>query len=190
VAVAGLSATLFALVIVLADVFVLRLPGSFGAAWPESLLLYPAMGWLAEVAFHLVPPAAVMIVLGPLRARVGEARFTGLCLAATSLAEPTYQFMRAETASAFIGLHVLAFNVVQLLIFRRYDPPSIMAARMVYYGWWHVLWGALRGHLIRQRPRPGHATAWLNTRFRDLAWRLPSSPTRMRVAHEAGGTRK
>jgi hypothetical protein len=51
-------------------------------------------------------------------------------------------------AVAYDGLHVLAINVCQLAIFKRYDFMSMYALRLVYYGIWHIGWGAVRLELL------------------------------------------
>jgi hypothetical protein len=42
------------------------------------------------------------------------------------------------------GLHVLAINICQLHLFKRYDFVSMFAFRLAYYAVWHVVWGHVR----------------------------------------------
>ena len=59
----------------------------------------------------------------------------------TSLGYSGKPFSWAET---YLGLHVFAFNLLQLYIFRRYDFASLYSLRLVYYLYWHILWSTLR----------------------------------------------
>jgi hypothetical protein len=36
------------------------------------------------------------------------------------------------------------FTLVELNMFRRYDFVSMYAFRVVFYLWWHVIWGSVR----------------------------------------------
>ena len=47
-------------------------------------------------------------------------------------------------SSAYVGVFVFVFTVVELYVFRRYDFMSMYAFRLVFYMWWHITWGYLR----------------------------------------------
>ena len=74
--------------------------------------------------------------------------WTGLLVAA--LVEPVFQVVAGFSdpvlrwATAYVGLHVFLISAAQLAIFKRYDFVSMYAFRLVYYLFWHIVWGYLR----------------------------------------------
>jgi hypothetical protein len=143
---AGL-ATLFAAAIVVADL-ALRYPIDLNAPLPQALVFYPSIGLVAEVAFHLVPLTAVLLLLLPLRHGIGSHRRVAWAIAIVAVAEPTFQVLLGggalTTIDVYTALHVFAFALAQLYIFRRYDFMAMFAMRLVYYLYWHIAWGWLR----------------------------------------------
>lgn len=148
IAVAGLFSTPFALVIVTADSVFVRYPRDINVQLPQALPFYPGMAFLVEVGFHLLPLAMLWVALGPLRNRLGEKRFAWLCLATAALIEPTFQLVQEPQPRPFTWLHIFAFNFAQLIVFRRYDFVSMLCLRLFYYGYWHILWGITRLHVL------------------------------------------
>jgi hypothetical protein len=71
---------------------------------------------------------------------------------ATALLEPTVQLLFQARprawAGAFVWVHVFAFNVAQLRVFRRHGFVSMYALRFCYYLCWHIAWGVLRLPLL------------------------------------------
>ena len=51
-------------------------------------------------------------------------------------------------AEVYVGLHVFAFNIFQMYVFRRYDFVSMYLFRLVYYIHWHIVWGYVRLQLL------------------------------------------
>ena len=51
--------------IIIADFFI-RYPEDINVPVPEALLFYPAVGFVAEIAFHVLPLALLLFVLAPL----------------------------------------------------------------------------------------------------------------------------
>lgn len=145
-------ATLFAVVIILADLVVVfpyqHVPP------PQSLLFYPTMAYVAEIVFHTLPLAILLALLGPVFKGRDPTRLVWLCIILASCPEPIFQLSWRSSeiafswADAYVGLHMFAFNVLQLSIFRRYDFVSMYACRLVYYLYWHVLWGSVRQYLL------------------------------------------
>jgi hypothetical protein len=43
-----------------------------------------------------------------------------------------------------VFLQIYVINLQQLRIFRRFDFTSMYAFRLLYYLFWHILWGNLR----------------------------------------------
>jgi hypothetical protein len=143
---------MFALVIILADLVVIfpyqHVPP------PQSLLFYPTIAYVAEIAFHILPLSILLALLGPLLKGRDSTKLLWLCIILASCPEPIFQLswrsseMPLSGAEVYVGLHVFAFNVLQLSIFRRYDFVSMYACRLVYYLYWHVMWGSLRQYLL------------------------------------------
>jgi riboflavin transporter FmnP len=84
----------------------------------------------------------------------GRDRLVWMYILAVSLLEPIFQMQAGHTAGsvtwleAYVGLHVFAFNLLQLHVFRLHGFVAMFAFRLVYYLWWHILWGYLRIGLL------------------------------------------
>lgn len=145
---AATLATLFAVAVILIDLRVVfpyvHVPP------PQSLWFYPAMAFAAEIVFHALPLALLLVVLSPLSKTLDSNRLVWWCCLLTSCLEPIFQmgwgFSKEpfSWADVYVGLHVFAFNFLQLYVFRRYDFVSIYAFRLVYYIEWHIVWGYVR----------------------------------------------
>lgn len=115
-------------------------------AWPTSVVFYPVMAFVAEVAFHLVPLALVVAA-----SRGGQgARAGANPVVAVALIEAAYQFLGSSTADTspwlmgYLFFHMIAFGFVGLTSLRRSGFASMMWMRLFYYLIWHVIWGVLR----------------------------------------------
>ncbi len=147
---AGL-ATLMAVDAIIADLIV-RYPAEMNVPMPRALLFYPAIGFIAEIVFHIAPLALLLLILTPLEPRIGENRVVWLAILIVAMAEPTFQITfegRALTwRDLYTWLHVGAIALLQLAVFRRYDFLSMYAFRLIYYAYWHIAWGMLRLELL------------------------------------------
>jgi hypothetical protein len=142
-------ATLFAIPTILIDLTV-GIPLGLNVPPPWSVLFYPTIGYVAELTFHAVPLALLLALLWPLSNTLNRDRLVWLCILLASLLEPLFQ-LRAGLSEqsrswiqAYVVLHVFAFNVAQLYVFRRFDFVSMYSLRLVYYFWWHIVWGYVR----------------------------------------------
>ena len=151
----GLSAALavpFAVVMILVDrqgAF----PAGLNVPFPGSLAFYPAMAFVAEILFQVVPLAVLAFVLGAVAPGLGRGRILSISVLAASLAEPLYQARlqlahSAAWAVAYVALHVYLMSLVQLSLYRRRDLLSMYAFRLSYYLIWHIIWGYLRLELL------------------------------------------
>ena len=115
---------------------------------PQALLFYPSIGFVAEMAFHVLPLAIVLVAQSPLALRVGEERLVWLGILVVAVLEPTFQVLLGGGAltwsDAYTWIHIFAIAALQLYVFRRYDFASMFSFRMVYYAYWHILWGVIR----------------------------------------------
>ena len=145
---AALAAASFAAIAIAADL-VLGFPRGLNVPWPRSLAVYPVMAVVAEVAFHLAPLAMLILALDP--AADGElgAVATG-CLIVVALIEAGYQARASRRSGsrsalvAFVVAHVATLGFLQLLLLWGHGLVAMVAFRLVYYGAWHIAWGALR----------------------------------------------
>jgi hypothetical protein len=149
VGVSAAIATLFAIEAVFADL-IIRFPRDLNVLLPQSLLFYPAIGYVVEVCFHALPLVLLLAVLGPVFMKPNKNSLIWSCVFLASLIEPVVQ-MRigfsqklSSWAEAYVGLHLFAFNLLQLYVFRRYNFVSMYGFRLVYYLYWHILWGYFR----------------------------------------------
>ena len=143
---AGL-ATALAAAVVIADI-VLRYPDDINVALPQALAFYPVVGYVAELVFHVLPLAVVLLALWPFRDRLGTDRCVWLAIVLVAALEPTFQVLFEAEPLAPIAVytwgHVFTISLLQLAVFRRYDFVSMVTLRLVYYAYWHVAWGTLR----------------------------------------------
>jgi hypothetical protein len=151
VVVSAAIATLFAVEAVFAD-FIIRFPRDMNVPPPWSLLFYPTMGYVVEISFHALPLTLLLAVLGPLFRNPAANRLIWPCIVLAALIEPVVQMRLGYSGNpfswteAYVGLHVFAINLLQLYVFRRYDFVSMYSFRLVYYLYWHILWGYFRLH--------------------------------------------
>lgn len=147
IAVSAGLATLLGFAIIIVDVL-LRYPEHINVPMPQALLFYPAIGFVAEIVFHVLPLTLVLLVLTPLRGRLGADRIVWIGIVVVAVAEPIYQVAFEENplswTAAYTGIHVFAVALLQLIVFRRYDFFSMYALRLFYYVYWHIAWGVVR----------------------------------------------
>lgn len=131
------------------------LPRDMNIPFPRSLAFYPAIGFLAEIVFHVLPLSILLIPFGLFKSKSLRDYVTLLALAAAALPETLYQLLYlywghqySLRESILVALHVFAINGIGLWLFRRYDFVTMWAFRMVYYLFWHVIWGALRLYIL------------------------------------------
>jgi hypothetical protein len=142
-------AVLFGLVIILLDLGS-PFPADINVPFPQSLLFYPAIGFIVEILFHLLPLTILIYIILSVSKRLSINRIIWPMIILTALLEPVYQIILAfgESGSVwadrYVWIHIFLINVTQLWLFKRYDFVSMYLFRVVYYLIWHVLWGYLR----------------------------------------------
>jgi hypothetical protein len=146
-------AGLMAVVMILVDLRIV-FPADINKLFPESLLFYPSIAYVVEVLFHVLPLSVLLIVLTLLSRSLSYERIIWPCILLVSLIEPTYQTILGLSrpvpalTTGYVGLHIFVINLLQLLIFRRYDFISMYSFRFVYYLIWHIVWGYVRLRLL------------------------------------------
>lgn len=126
-------------------------PAELNVPLPESLLFYPSLALVAESVFHLIPLALLASLWRATRFELNSARW--FAIGTVALLEPMLQvaFFAGQspwTATVFLGLYVLAFNLLSLELFRRSGFLSLYALRVGYYLVWHIAWGYVRLPLL------------------------------------------
>jgi hypothetical protein len=157
---AGLAA-LFGTVVIVADLAIVH-PADMNVPFPQSLLFYPAIGFMVEILFHLLPLCLLLTVLAALLGHGRSQVAVWISVIVVALLEPAFQIWTAATGAPVVGgphtypgwavacdgLQVFGINLCQLLIFKRYDFVSMYALRLAYYGIWHIAWGYARLQLL------------------------------------------
>jgi hypothetical protein len=148
VALSAVLATVLAVAIVVAD-FIIRYPQDTNVPVPQALLFYPAVGFVAEIVFHVLPLLLLLLALNPLVGHLlGRERVVWLGILLVAVLEPTFQVLFQGKAftwgAAYTWIHVFAIAFLQLYVFRRFDFVSMYSFRLFYYAYWHILWGVIR----------------------------------------------
>ncbi len=139
-------ATFFGLIIIILDT-TSPLPADINISFPESIFFYPAIGFLAEIVFHLLPIALLCFISGILERWFGLNLSTLIILGFSVVFEPMYQVTLLEGSVGLItviGINILLLNVVQLWLFKNFGFFTMYLLRLFYYLIWHILWGAIR----------------------------------------------
>lgn len=148
---AAVLATVLAIAMVAADFFI-RFPEDTNVPVPQALLFYPVVGFVAEIIFHVIPLALLLIILNSLGGWIGKERVIWLGFIVVAVLEPTFQVLfvgKIDTWGAvYTWIHIFAFNILQLYVFRRFDFVSMYSFRLVYYAYWHILWGVIRLNVL------------------------------------------
>lgn len=150
---AAALATLLALIMILFDSGIV-LPEDVNRSFPDALLFYPTIGFVAEIVFHVLPLTLLLFLLTTLFKGHTFEQLIWPCVFIVALLEPIFQtsFSLSEgypwTAVIFIALHNFLFNFIQLTLFKQYDFVTMYSFRLVYYLFWHIIWGAIRLQLL------------------------------------------
>jgi hypothetical protein len=147
VALSAVLATVLGVAIVVAD-FIIRYPQDINVPVPQALLFYPAVGFVAEIIFLVLPLALLLLALNPLVGHLGRERVVWLGILLVAVLEPSYQVLFEGKAftwvAAYTWIHVFVIAFLQLYVFRRFDFVSMYSFRLFYYAYWHILWGVIR----------------------------------------------
>ncbi len=137
----------FTLIAILVDLIIV-FPSDTNINFPMSLLFYPAMGFLVEILFHLLPLSLLIFTSTFLLQNISTEKIIWFCFLITATLEPTYQvvYMNAspEWTVIIVWLNLFLFNLAQLFVFKKYDFISMYLVRLFYYLIWHILWGQIR----------------------------------------------
>lgn len=121
--------------------------------WPSSLLFYPTMAFVAEVVLHVIPLAAITLLMRWRYDGIGADRRAWTAIGLVALAETVFQTVDAAVGANpalawFVAPHLFAIGVFELVMFRRYGFVVMAAFRLIYYLFWHIVWGYIRLELL------------------------------------------
>jgi len=115
-------------------------PTGMNAPLPWALLYYPAMGFVAQIALHLVPLSAIVWAFPAFSRQRPWA-----VMALSALPEAILQGLSAEGgAAALVALQLIGFGVTEAYLLRRFGFITMYAFRLGYYLIWHIVWAAVR----------------------------------------------
>jgi len=146
---ASLAVVPFAAGVTIADL-VWRFPENINVPLPQAALFYPAIGFVAQLALHVIP-LALLLAAGRMVPGDSERRWwIWLCIVLVSAIEAAIQVASAIDGGgqaamvAYVAVSLWLFGVVELSLYRRFDFLTMYVFRLVYYGYWHLVWGSLR----------------------------------------------
>ena len=121
---------------------------------PKSLLFYPMIGFVVEIVFHIVPLAILFALLTNIFKNVDKEKIILVCIILVAVIEPIYQFAFSSDSGFPMWVRIvdtirlILFSIVQLYIFKNNDFLSMYSFRLVYYLFWHIIWGTIRLRLL------------------------------------------
>ena len=149
-------ASIFSIFVIIADFFLVY-PADINITFPVSLIFYPAIGYFAEILFHLLSLSIVIFISTTLFRKSRNKKIIWISIIIVSFIEPIYQIIAMGVSNQYslsilvhTGLNVFLINLSQLIIFKYYDFISMYFFRLVYYLFWHILWGYLRLEILFQ----------------------------------------
>jgi len=138
VTLSAILATLLAMAIVIADI-IIRYPQDTNVPIPQAFLFYPAVGFVAEIIFHILSLGLLLLALNPLVGWLGKERVLWLGILLVAVIEPTFQVLFGGRAfswgAVYTWIHVFAIAFLQLYVFRRFDFFSMYSFRLFYYAY-------------------------------------------------------
>jgi hypothetical protein len=148
---AGL-AILMAMVMILVDTRVV-FNQDLNVLFPQSLSYYPVIDYAVQILFHVLPLSLFLILTTSITKDANYGTMIWPCLLLAASLEPILQitFFAGQYpiwVISYVALHVFAFNIIELTMFKRYDFISMYSFRFAYYIAWHIVWGYLRMRLL------------------------------------------
>jgi hypothetical protein len=94
----------------------------------------------------------MLLVFKPLVGRFGTDRVVWTAILIVSTCEPTFQVLFQGRAlmwgDVYTWFHIFVISVLQLYVFWCFDFVSMYVFRLVYYIYWHILWGVVRMEVL------------------------------------------
>jgi len=150
----SVPALLFVSITILVDLITV-FPKDLNILFPLSLVFYPAMGFFAEILFHIMPLSTLLYILMFVLKNIKRSALIWVSFIIISLLEPAYQAAPMVLSQHFpiwaiivVFINLAAFTLYQLYILKRHDFISMYAVRLTYYLVWHIIWGYMRLRII------------------------------------------
>jgi hypothetical protein len=144
---AAVLALPFAIAVTVVDVLH-PFPADINVALPAALLFYPAIGFVAQMAMHIVPFALLVLAGRVISGGRIRAWWLWASMLLASTIEASFQAAGAlggpPLVVAYLATSLFLFGFVELYLYRRFDYLTMFIFRMLYYGYWHIGWGGLR----------------------------------------------
>jgi len=118
---------------------------------PDGLLYYPVMGYLADIIFHVIPFTILLLLARFLLGADLNQNIPVWIFLIASLFEPLFQALIMQSSGwvqTYQFVHIFIINLIQFLLFREHDFISMYMFRMVYYLFWHLIWGYFRLEIL------------------------------------------
>ncbi|MDD2921612.1 MAG: hypothetical protein PHQ36_04935 [Anaerolineales bacterium] len=117
---AGL-AILLGIIMALVDLRVKLLP-DMNILFPQSLLFYPAIGFLVEIVFHLLPVTVLLLIVKTIFKDLAFEHLTWICIVIVATIEPIYQTIDMASANRYplwaiiyVCAHVFVIKIAILI---------------------------------------------------------------------------
>lgn len=127
-------------------------PADMNILFPESLLFYPTIGFGVEILFHLLPLSVLLFFLTLILKDQDHNKAFWVCILIIATLEPTYQTIFMDSfptiATVVVWTNLFLFNLLQLIVFKKYGFISMYSLRLLYYSIWHISWGYFRLQLL------------------------------------------
>ena len=126
-----------------------RYPETTNVYFPQSLLFYPIIGFVAETMFHLIPTLFLILILSSIFKSLNHKQINWIIILVVSFIEPLYQTIWSPSyfplgITIYMGFHLYLFNAIELYIFKRRGFFAMYSTRLIYYLTWHIIWGYFR----------------------------------------------
>lgn len=128
----------------------LGFPADIHVELPAALVFYPLMGLIAQLALHIAPFTLFLWAFSQMFGAWPPHRRIWLAIILSASVEVAFQLSGSAgpgdgsaLLSAFVATQLLAFGLVELYLFRRFDFVTMVIFRLTYYGYWHIVWGNL-----------------------------------------------
>lgn len=141
-------ATILASISILIDI-TYKYPEATNVFFPQSLLFYPVIAFVAELLFHLIPIVLLLLITKFIFKYSDRQRIYWMILLLISLIEPIYQTIWSPSyfplwILIYLTIHLYIFNFIELYVFKQYGFLAMFSVRILYYLIWHIIWGYFR----------------------------------------------
>ncbi|MDH3379252.1 MAG: hypothetical protein OEQ39_20190, partial [Gammaproteobacteria bacterium] len=131
-----------------------RLPVNINVPLPAALIFYPVIGYVAQIALHIVPFTIILFLLRSFLPAGDPSRHMWAGILLASVPEAIFQTVFTVNGqdplgiAAYVAVSLFLFGVVELNLLRRFDFATMYAFRFIYYCYWHLTWGNVRLHWL------------------------------------------